>query len=41
VRTALPALFDRTGVAEVPHLGYVRVAGRLPVIGIDWVRPAL
>jgi tRNA(Ile)-lysidine synthase len=41
VRTALPALFDRSGVAEVPHLGYVRAEGRLPGIGIEWIRPAM
>jgi len=38
VRTALPALFDRSGVAEVPHLGYVRAGGPLPGIGIEWIR---
>lgn len=40
VLTALPALFDRAGVAEVPHLGYVRADGGLPGIGIEWIRPA-
>jgi hypothetical protein len=34
-------LFDRSGVAEVPHLGYVRAEGRLPGIGIEWIRPAM
>ena len=38
VRTALPALFDSSGVTEVPHLGYIRAEGRLPTVGIDWVR---
>ena len=40
VLTALPALFDDAGVAEVPHLGYVRAGGGLPGIGIEWIRPA-
>jgi hypothetical protein len=39
VRASLPALRDRHGVAEVPHLGYRRCPGGIASLRVAEIRP--